>query len=81
MAKFQLALLIHAHQPVGNFDDVLERAYQQSYLPFVETLARHPAIRTGLHYSGVLLEWLEGAHPEYFELLRTSGERVDRWKS
>jgi hypothetical protein len=71
VAKFQLALLIHAHQPVGNFDDVLERAYQQSYLPFVETLARHPAIRTGLHYSGVLLEWLEDAHPEYFELLRT----------
>src|SRR5580700_8426168 len=48
----------------------MERAYQHSYLPFVETLARHPSIRMGLHYSGVLLEWLERAHPEYFELLR-----------
>jgi hypothetical protein len=71
VAKFQLSLLIHAHQPVGNFDDVIERAYQRSYLPFVETLARHPSIHMGLHYSGVLLEWLEHAHPEYFELLRT----------
>jgi alpha-amylase len=71
VAKFQLSLLIHAHQPVGNFDDVIERAHQRSYLPFVETLARHPSIHMGLHYSGVLLEWLEHAHPEYFELLRT----------
>ena len=70
MAKFQLALLIHAHQPVGNFEDVLERAYAQSYLPFVEVLSRHPTIRLGLHYTGSLLEWIERAHPEYFELLR-----------
>jgi hypothetical protein len=70
VAKFQLALLIHAHQPVGNFDDVMERAYQQSYLPFVQVLERHPLIRMGLHYSGVLLEWLERAHPEYFAQLR-----------
>ena len=70
MPKFQLVLLIHAHQPVGNFEDVLERAYKQSYLPFVEVLARHPSIRVGLHYSGSLLEWLERAHPEYFDLLR-----------
>ena len=42
MRKFELVLLIHAHQPVGNFDDVLERAYQDSYLPFIEVLSRHP---------------------------------------
>lgn len=70
MPKFQLALLIHAHQPVGNFEDVLERAYAQSYLPFIEVLSRHPSIRLGLHYTGPLLEWIERAHPEYFERLR-----------
>ena len=70
MPKFELVLLIHAHQPVGNFDDVLERAYKDSYLPFIEVLARHPSIRIGLHYSGPLLEWIEGAHPEYFDRLR-----------
>ncbi len=70
MRKFELVLLIHAHQPVGNFDDVFERAYKDSYLPFVEVLARHPSIRIGLHYSGPLLEWIESAHPEYFDRLR-----------
>ena len=75
LQKFELVLLIHAHQPVGNFDDVLERAYTSSYLPFIEVLARHPSIRMGLHYSGPLLEWIERAHPEYFDRLRTMVER------
>ena len=75
MAKFQLALVIHAHQPVGNFDDVLESAYKKSYLPFIEVLARHPSIRLGLHYTGSLFEWLERAHPEYFDLLRALVKR------
>jgi len=73
--KFELVLLIHAHQPVGNFDDVLERAYTSSYLPFLEVLARHPSIRMGLHYSGSLLEWIERAHPEYFDRLRALVQR------
>ena len=66
MPKFELVLLIHAHQPVGNFDNVLERAYRDCYRPFIEVLARHPSIRVGLHYTGPLLEWIERAHPEYF---------------
>lgn len=70
MPKFQLVLLIHAHQPVGNFEDVFERAYALSYLPFVEVLERHPSIRLGLHYTGSLLEWLERAHHDYFDRLR-----------
>jgi 4-alpha-glucanotransferase len=68
--KFQFVLLMHAHQPVGNFDDVIERAYQQSYLPFVDVLSRHPSIRIGLHFTGSLLELIEHSHPEYFERLR-----------
>src|SRR5499433_1233322 len=67
--KFHLSLLIHAHQPVGNFEDVMERCYQQGYLPFVRLLEKHPAVRVGLHYSGPLLQWMESHHPEYFELL------------
>ncbi len=54
---------------MGNFEDVFERSYASSYLPFIEVLGRHPAIRVGLHYSGPLLEWIERAHPEYFERL------------
>lgn len=65
MKKIHLVLLIHAHQPVGNFDFVLEKIYQQSYLPFLEHLAKHPSVRLGLHYTGPLLEWLEARHPEF----------------
>jgi len=68
--KFALVLLIHAHQPVGNFDDVVERAYTDSYRPFIDLLLRHPTIRVGLHYSGPLLEWIESKHPDYFDRLR-----------
>lgn len=63
--KIHLVLLIHSHQPVGNFDAVLERIYQQSYLPFLQQLAKHPAVRLGLHYTGPLFEWLEERHPEF----------------
>jgi len=70
LSKFRLLLLIHAHQPIGNFGTVFENSYQKSYLPFVQTVERHPGIRLGLHISGPLLEWLEAEHPEYFDLLR-----------
>lgn len=70
MNKVTLALLIHSHQPVGNFDHVIEAAYQKSYRPFAEILQAHPKIRISLHYSGVLLGWLEKHHREFFELLK-----------
>jgi len=69
-AKFHLVLLIHAHQPCGNFEHVFEKCYQHSYLPFIEALEKHPGIHLGLHYSGPLLTWIEANHPEYFERLR-----------
>ena len=69
MDRFHLVLIIHAHQPVGNFDSVFELAYEKSYLPFVQVLSHHPFLRLGIHYSGGLLEWIERKHPEYFEIL------------
>lgn len=67
MNKIALAMVVHAHQPVGNFDHVFEEAYRKAYSPFVQTLLRHPRIRIGLHFSGCLLEWIEKHHPEFFE--------------
>ncbi len=75
MSKVSLALVIHSHQPVGNFDHVIEEAYQKSYAPFVRALYEHPRIRLSLHYSGILLEWLEKRHPEYFQQLRELASR------
>ena len=65
-----MALVVHSHQPVGNFDHVFEEAYQKAYRPFVQTLLRHPRIRMGLHFSGCLLEWIEKHHPEFFKSLK-----------
>jgi hypothetical protein len=68
--RFHLVLLIHAHQPCGNFGHVLEKAYQDSYLPFIELLEKHPGVHMGLHYSGPLLTWIEEHRPEYFARLK-----------
>jgi 4-alpha-glucanotransferase len=69
--KFHLVLLIHAHQPCGNFDHVFEQSYARCYRPFLAALEKHPSIHAGLHYSGPLLTWIEEHHPEYFERLKT----------
>lgn len=75
MPRVHLSLLIHAHQPLGNFESVLEQVYRLAYLPFVELLSQHRQIRVAFHYSGILLEWLEKRHPEYLDRLREVVER------
>jgi alpha-amylase len=61
--------LLHSHQPVGNFDFVIEEAYNLSYRPYVELFEKHPRVPLTHHISGCLLEWLEGHHPEYLDRL------------
>jgi alpha-amylase len=65
----RLSLCLHNHQPVGNFDNVVERAYRECYLPLLECISRHPGIRLGMHHSGCLLEWIGKHHPEYVSML------------
>jgi len=65
------ALLLHAHQPVGNFDSVIEQTYQSAYAPFLAAAARRPWLRLNLHFSGFLLDWLAEHHPEYIQQLRS----------
>ena len=66
---------LHSHQPVGNFDFIFEDACRKSYIPLLEALLKYPAIRMSLHFSGVLLEWMEQHHPESFDVLRQLVER------
>ncbi|MFQ5681343.1 MAG: alpha-amylase/4-alpha-glucanotransferase domain-containing protein [Candidatus Omnitrophota bacterium] len=63
--KLRLLLAVHCHQPVGNFGGVFQEAYEKAYLPFIQTLNRHPGINISLHYSGSLLDWLVSRHPEF----------------
>ncbi|MEK7267411.1 MAG: alpha-amylase/4-alpha-glucanotransferase domain-containing protein, partial [Nitrospirota bacterium] len=69
MSKVYLILSIHNHQPVGNFDHVIEDAYKKAYLPFLKMLALHPKLKLVLHYSGNLLVWLEKKHPEAIDMI------------
>ncbi len=64
-----LGLALHNHQPVGNFPWVFEEAYRHAYLPMLECLERHPAIRVSLHYSGPLLDWLVATYPAFLRRL------------
>ncbi len=73
--RITLGLTLHNHQPVGNFGWVIAEVYDKAYLPMLEAIERHPAIRLGLHYSGPLLEWLGAERPEFLDRLRALVER------
>ena len=63
--SIHLGLLLHNHQPVGNFPWVFQQVYEEAYLPMIEALERHPEVRLSLHYSGSLLDWMEEAQPAF----------------
>lgn len=71
MNEAYLALAFHFHQPVGNFENVIERAYQNCYLSFVNLLSKYPDLKVSLHISGCLLDYFEAKHPEFLEKLKT----------
>ena len=75
MSQLRLALVIHNHQPIGNFDGVFEQAYQDSYKPFLDMLAEFPSLAVTLHNSGSLLEWLAEHRPEYLDQIRELADR------
>lgn len=61
----RLCLVLHNHQPIGNFDGVIEQAYFDSYLPFLDVFEGYDALKISLHTSGPLMLWLADNHPEY----------------
>jgi 4-alpha-glucanotransferase len=67
--SISLGLLLHNHQPVGNFPWVFQQIYEEAYLPMLEALERHEKVRLSLHYTGSLLDWLTEAHPEFIARL------------
>ena len=75
MRSVEFVFAVHDHQPVGNFEYVLEDIYRRAYAPFLSTLERHPGIRCTLHRSGALWEWLEKRHPEHVDLVGELAQR------
>jgi len=75
----RLVLVLHNHQPIGNFDHVFEQAYQDSYLPFLDVFERFDGLPIALHTSGSLMEWLAERRPEYVDRLAAlvAAERLE----
>jgi len=81
MASITLSLIVHDHQPVGNFDGVIRTACDDAYDPFLDFLERHPRFRLAMHVSGPLLEWLAAHHPDHLSRLKALIARgqVEPW--
>src|SRR4030042_7047763 len=69
-----LIMVLHCHQPIGNFDHVFKMALEKCYLPVLNLLDKHPNIKVGLHFSGPLLEWMEKNRPECVDLMASMVE-------
>ncbi len=68
--RLTLSLVVHNHQPVGNFDFVFAHATERAYDPILTALERHPGVRLSLHYTGPLYDWLAVHRPDHLDRLR-----------
>ena len=63
-AASELAIVLHFHQPVGNFGHVFEKVADECYAPLLEMLFAFPELKTHLHFNAILLEWFDHHRPE-----------------
>ena len=70
MKRVKFLFGIHCHQPVGNFEHVMDESYEKSYLPFIQAMDAHPRIKFAIHYSGILYDWFLDKHPEFIDYLK-----------
>jgi alpha-amylase/alpha-mannosidase (GH57 family) len=75
MSKVYFLLCIHNHQPVGNFENVIEEAYQKAYKPFIELMYKYPKFKFALHCSGILWDYFLEKHYEYIEIVKDMVKR------
>ncbi|MBD3186914.1 DUF1925 domain-containing protein, partial [Candidatus Bathyarchaeota archaeon] len=74
MASINLPLVFHFHQPVDNFDHVIESIYQKCYKPLLDRIM-DSSVKVTLHFSGSMLDWFETNHPEYLDDVKVLCER------
>ncbi|MDD5117663.1 MAG: DUF1926 domain-containing protein [Sulfuricurvum sp.] len=65
--KTSLLFGIHMHQPVDNFDWVIELGIKTCYEPFFEVMSRYPEFKFSVHCSGWLMERIEQLRPTLYE--------------
>jgi alpha-amylase/alpha-mannosidase (GH57 family) len=75
MKELDFLFAVHNHQPVGNFDFVVEKAFKDCYRPFLERLEKHPSFKFSVHFSGPLWEHMEKRERATFEMIKTMAGR------
>lgn len=65
----ELIFGIHCHQPVGNFEDVIVRAFKMAYRPFIESVVSCKDFKFSIHFSGILLNWLKEREKKLFDTI------------
>ncbi len=70
MSTSRLVFALHFHQPYGNLDQVFADAVDRCYARTVRLLAEHPHMKTAIHISGPLLDWLERHRPDVLAEVR-----------
>lgn len=58
------------HQPVDNFDWVIEHAIKVCYKPFFEVMSRFPSFHFSVHCSGWLMEQIELRDPKLYKQIQ-----------
>ena len=70
-----VCLVLHAHQPPGNFDSVFEHGFEVCYGPVLDLIEERPDLRLSMHWSGSLLEWTEKHRPGRIDQIRRLVQR------
>lgn len=66
---------IHMHQPIDNFEWVIELGVEKCYGPFFEVMRQYPEFKFALHCSGWLLEEIEKKHPKVYKDIKYLANR------
>ncbi len=77
MTTPRIALVLYAHQPVGNLEEGVQRALREAYLPALAALEAHPKLKSNLYLSGALLEWIERLEPIALSRLAALRSKVE----
>nr|MDO8112891.1 DUF1925 domain-containing protein [Candidatus Sigynarchaeota archaeon] len=64
MDKVNFPIVLHFHQPVDNFDNVIENVYNICYKPLMDRI-KNCKVKFTLHFTGSILDWFEKFHPDY----------------
>ena len=67
--KLNLIFCASGHLPSGAGEMEFENLYNTEIKPLVSALDKFPRINMVFHYSGVIFNWIERKHPEFFMLV------------